>query len=274
MTLTCVLTWAEDRPPAGSDPGAFKIRCPVPFLCLRGPLVALTFIFQPQGPQGLTEVHSEALRSQTLKQFRRCRQVPAGPRLPQRARDGFTRPLGTEATRHSLWAHRLTPRLSTSSLLSWLKHRLPPEAPPAWPAPPGQLPSRLLPQQPVLAPRQDKSIVLHFPYVFCSSPRGQPVLNRTGNEPARPRAAPHPLPLPGCTRVWWYLPLGGVCALRSISVKGRTRRCRQRTGSPIERCGNGQESAGWILGTPIPRPRWQSQRPLRPTHLPWPDAPS
>lgn len=130
MTLTCALTQAEDLRQQAQDSGVFKIRCPqgtcsVP-LCLKGPLEALTFISQPQAPQGLTKVHSEALRSQTFKQFGCCQQVPAGPELPQRARDGFTRPLGTQ---RSLWAHRLTPRLSTSSLLSWLKHQLPPEAP-------------------------------------------------------------------------------------------------------------------------------------------------
>lgn len=52
-----------------------------------------------------------------------------------------------------LWAHRLTPYLSTS-FLSWLKHQLPPEIPaPSLAHPPGELPSGLLLQQPVFSPR-------------------------------------------------------------------------------------------------------------------------
>lgn len=215
MTLRCALTWAEDLPQQAQNSGVFKIRCPqgtcsVP-LCRKGPLVALTFISQPQAPQGLTEVHSQALRSQTLKQFRCCRQVPAGPELPQRARDGFTRPLGTEATQRSLWAYRLTPvsPLAPSCLgLSIGSH----QKPPAWPTPPGQRPSRLLVQQLMLALRQYKSSVLYF-YVFCSSPHGQP--DRTGKGRAQGLGLhPTQLPLPG-------LPAGLVVpsALRFMRMK-------------------------------------------------------
>lgn len=75
-----------------------------------------------------SHVLGQALRVQTLEQFGSCQQVPAGPVLPRRGRDGFKRPLGAEATQRFLWAHRLATHLSTS-FLSWLKHQLPLEVP-------------------------------------------------------------------------------------------------------------------------------------------------
>lgn len=169
--------------------------------------MALSFVFQPQAPQGLTEVHSEALRSQTLKQFRRCRQVPAGPELPQRARDGFTRPLGTEATQRSLWAHRLTPRLSTSSLPSWLKLQLPPEAPRPGPPHPDSSPvvcfcsSSCSPYD-----NTNKSCGIFLTCSALPHTAGQ-CSTELGMSPRG--LGPHPTHFhsPGCKRVGWYLPL-------------------------------------------------------------------
>ena len=126
--------------------------------CLKGPLAALPFLPQPQPPWGPAQVLGQALRLQTLEQFRCCPQVPAGLVLPWKSRDGL-QGLWGRGHQRSPWACGFAPRLSTNYLLSRPKHRLPPEAPQS--SPPSQVSSsRADPDN------TNKSYFL-FLYVFC-----------------------------------------------------------------------------------------------------------
>lgn len=103
--------------------------------CLKGPQVALPFLPQPQPPRGPAEVLGQALRLQTPEQLRCCPQVPAGPVLPWKSRDGL-QGLWARGHQRSPWARRFAPHLSANYLLSRPKHHLPPEPPQA--SPPSQ----------------------------------------------------------------------------------------------------------------------------------------